>query len=392
MKINKKTVVLGMVLFIFNILYKGLFLGHSPNSLSLQEIGWLAGIRYHPAIGHYDFRWWPVVLSAFIAVVTFCLVSRKAKNHWLGLAVGLVFTVSPWILILSRFYNIFIIILFLAVIIFSITNSNKIRLPIILLMTFLIPDLAGLSVNFSNLFKLLDLRVLFFSGDTLSTALHIPLTGFFMYIDLVFFIAGAYFLYVKNKQPAIREMANFYLAAGVIFFLLLSRDMLYTYRGLYIFYYLSLVIGCGYYYLISSIAAGRKILLPGIVLIVLANVIFYQELFYNHFDKKNSSEWGYAEESVVAYFNKKPAGTVYISEEAGGKLVKYFSFFRDNKTKVRVIAVDKMRNVCGKPNSYPCLISEQELSFFQLTKEDIRLTFRFYDGLPVYFTIPTPNQ
>lgn len=399
MKINKKIILLGIILLVINILFKGIFPGKSPNSISLEEINILRNIGYYPAIGDYIFRYASVFLSALIPVLSFYLIFRLAKNYQMGLAVGIALTFSPWILVLSRYVNTYIILLFIAVTIptFLSGNIKRFFLLLVLMLFFkyffvsvhLLPELSNISVIRQDLFRILDWRNLFFAGDTISSALHIPQTGFFMYLELPLLFVGMYFVYVKNNYPAVKNFINLLLIGGILFFLLISGNTLYTYSGLFIFYCFSVIIGVGYYSFIADILSRKKILISIFIALITINILFYLELFYNHFDKKNSFEWGYAEESVVKYLIlNKQIKNIYASKEAAGKLNHYLTFFGHDKFAANIISGDKLSGTCLKNDTSICILREQDLSLLHLEKDDIKMQFRHFDGLPMYFLIP----
>ncbi len=373
-----------ILLFIANLLFKGLLIGKSPNSLSLTEIDLLQRFGFHPVIGDYSFRYLAVIISAVVSLLTFYFIYKQSGKFWLGIAAGISLTFAPWLFVLSRFLNIYVVFLFLIAASLALLPNNKLKYLIIAVLTFAFSDRRIVSADLNDLFKILDLRNLFFAGDTVSSALHIPLTGFFMYVDLFFLFAGWYFLYLKKGAEKLVNPLNFLFATGIVFYFLSTDSSLNTYRGLLIFYYLSIVIGSGYYFL------ARNRLLPLIIIIVITNIVFYQELAYNHFDKKSSFEWGYAEQATIQYFNNRHLSQpLILSESSAGKLDRYINFFQNTNFKTKTLTLNQMKKVCVKNSSNLCLIREDELPYFGLTKNDIKLVFRFYDGLPMYFLLPT---
>ncbi len=373
-----------ILLFIVNLIFKGFLIGKTPNSLSLSEIDLLRRFNVYPAIGDYSFRYLAVIMSAAISLLTFYFIYRQTKNFWLAIAVVLSLTFAPYLFILSRFLNVYIAFLFLIAAGLALLPNNKLKYLAIIILVFAFSDRRIVSADLNDLFKILDLRNLFFAGDTVSSVLHIPLTGFFMYVDLFFLFAGWYFLYLKKGAEKLVNPLNFLFATGIVFYFLSTSSSLNTYRGLLIFYYLSIVIGSGYYFL------ARNRLLPLIIIIVLANIVFYQELAYNHFDKKSSFEWGYAEQATIQYFNNRHLSQpLILSKSSAGKLDRYVNFFSNTNFKTKTLTVNQMKKTCVKNSSNYCLVREDELPYFGLAKDDIKLVFRYYDGLPMYFLLPT---
>lgn len=389
-----KILFTSIILFFINCLVKGLFIGKSPNSISLTEIDLLKNIGYFPAIENYSFRIISIFLSAAISVFTFLLIYKKTKNYVLGLVTGIVLIFTPWLYVISRYLNIYLFFILLLIVIFLISSNYKINFLILLLsiMGFIYilisKDFVLLIREFStflpSLFTVLDFRVLFFEGDPSSRMLHIPMTGFFMYCDLLAFFCGLYFIYLAKKvNKDIQTLIGYLFFLGVVFFSLLSKDLIFTLRGIILFYCISLIIGFGYYYFFNEIGKRLKFIRFIVPCIVIINVLFFSELLINHFDKKNSFEWGYAETQASKYIINNQNKTIYLTDESN-KINRFLQFFTNKKA--TIITLKNAQSTCFEEN-ISCIVREHELPYFGLEKNDIKIIFSNFDGLPVYFLI-----
>jgi hypothetical protein len=389
----KKISITIVLLFIFNLVVKGLFLNHAPNSLSFQEVEILKLIHISPSIDDFSFRLINVFTSGLINVALFYLIYKKTKNLLLSLSVALAVCFAPWFFILSRYLNIYLIPLLGILFLLNILRKKDYSIFVVILLTafrflFVSHDLSGIKVFqiIPDLARLFDFRILFFEGDPASPMLRIPLTGFFYYIDLLAFFSGIYYLFLVNKNEELKDIVNKIFLFGLVLFLILPSDLLMTQRGELIFLWISTIIGLGYYSIISSIKKKSILLVFVLICIISANFFFTAELFINHFDKKNSSEWSYAERSTIKYLISKKDSPAYMTSQSD-KLYRYLQFLNKDNIKAFEVPIDQMKNICQNPKNI-CIVKEEELSFFNIQKDDSQMKFGHYDGLPIYFILP----
>lgn len=383
------------LLFIFNLIIKGLFLNHAPNSLSFQEIEILRFLKIAPSINDFSFRLINVFVGSCIDIILFYLIFKKTKNWLLSLSVSSTVGFSPWFIVLSRYLNPYLFPILIIVIILGFFPDNFFSLLITLLLLiafrFLFISRDLLSIKFSliipNLIQLFDFRTLFFQGDPASPMLRIPLTGYFIYLDLLAFFAGIDYLFLTNTNKRLKNITNYILLIGLIFFIVFPSDLLMTERGELVFLWISIVAGLGYYYLFNTLKKKNVFLVYLSILILLINFLFTAELFINHFDKKNSSEWSYAEQSTVKYLISNPDISVYMTNQSD-KLYRYWEFFKQKNMKASIITIDQMKKICHGTQII-CIAKEEELNFFDIGKDDARERFGNFDGLPMYFVLPT---
>lgn len=373
------------VLIIINFIFKGLLIGRSPNSLSLEEIDFLAKFNFHPAVDDYVVRFIPFILSTLVSLLSFYLISRITKNKMKGFFFGICLAVSPWIVVLSRFVNPYIFFLLLFVLsqlpkkrwLRFMTASLVILLFKLYLSRFQLPIFDS-----DNFFRLTDLRNLFFNGDPLSPSFRIPKTGFFLFFDLIALGFGFYYL-VSSKGLGF----FFDLFLFGFFYYFITPDIIYSYKGLLVFYTLTLIIAYGYYYLTVFFWKKNKLLTFLLFFLYSMNIAFCQENFYSHFDKKTSYDWGYAETQTVKYvFSRPKLKKIYLTNESS-KLLRYFIFFKQRSLLTEIFRLDRFSELCGKDNEAVCILREHEVGNLGMEKDEIKIKFAHYDGLPMYFLI-----
>lgn len=391
---KKLPVIIGL-LFIFNLIIKGLFLSHAPNSLSFQEVEILKFIRIIPSVDNFSFRMINIFIGSCIDSLLFYLIYKKTNNYFISLSIAVSVGLSPWFVILSRYLNIYLIPIFLVVFILGIFPKKIYPLLIAILslivfryfiisqdllsikLTMLIPDLA----------RLFDLRTIFFQGDTSSPMLRTPLTGFYFYFDLIAFFFGIGYLSMVNKNKELKMFLNHILLLGVVFFLILPADLLMTQRGELIFLWLGIINGLGYYYLFDILKKKNVFFVYIFSFILLINLMFTTELFVNHFDKKNSSEWSYAERSTIQYLVSINKNKVYVSKSnQSDKLYRYLKFYNPKNIEYKKMEIADLKTTC-QSDQVICILNEGELSEFNIEKDDSRMQFGHYDGLPIYFIL-----
>lgn len=402
-KNNTELLILMSIIVIANFVLKGLLFTKYPNSLSPEEVIniKLLHLPLSGYINYYCLRLIPISLSFLISLLSFIIFYKVSNNLLLGFFVSLSLTISPWIFILSRFLNFYIFLLFIIVLIYFFFYQNKIKyiLTLIFLIAFtyfmgirvLSPD--NLSSKIQLLMKIVDFKILFFNGDFTSSYIHIPKTGFFMYIDFFIFILGIYYL-IFYANPKIRLLILDFLIIGLIWSFTTSTYSIATFSSIFILYALNLIIGLGYYFLLQQFFIKRKkhfVVTLFITTIILFNLIYYQELFYFHFNKKNSFEWGYAEETLTKYIEKNRTNIrdIYISPRSG-KFADYFALFSKNISKYNVYKLQSnnellpIKNKCLDKMTL-CILDEGELErFMNIRRESITKKVVSFNGLTAY--------
>lgn len=389
-----KILIFGIILLILNILIKGLFLNTSPNSISLQEIDILTLLKITPHVYDFSFRIISLLIGSSISVFTYFFIFNKTKNHLLSICVSLVLCITPWLYILSRYLNLFTPLILILMLIFILIKNFKLVIflsfaALILYLNFVLPNsfssfIKDFSLNFSNLFAILDFRLLFFNGDPLSQMLKIPLTGFFLYVDFFAFISGMYYIYTSSTlHKDIKKIVSWLLILGLISLVSLSKDEMFATKGFILFYWISIIIGFGYYFIISNLKKNLIIFIYLFLVVIFINILFFLELFYNHFDKKYSYEWGYAEQQTVAYIIKNPHKEIYMTDESS-KINRFLTFY--TKKTLPIITLKNALLTCKNINT-ECIVREHELKIFNTEKDQIQIKFGNYAGQSVYFII-----
>jgi hypothetical protein len=138
-----------------------------------------------------------------------------------------------------------------------------------------------------------------------------------------------------------------------------------------------LIIGLGYWQIQNSWLRIAKI---SLVAVYLAFLIFYQEMFYFHFAKKNSFFWSYGEASFFNHIKRETRiKNIWLSAQSEklqqyGRLVKYpnYSFQplkSDQKGK-------QLENICRDPTNI-CVFKPDEIKEWHIiSKKD---TIIYYD-------------
>lgn len=391
MKKNKLLAIAALI-FIGNLLIKGLFFTSVPNSPSPDEILFLDKLHLYLYPGNMLFRFSSVVISSMIAVLVYLAVYKTTKNLALSVSIALPMSISPWILVFSKFFNLYILLLF-AVSFYLFIRKEKIGILFFIVIFFLFSVLNGAFSNLTQirpegflneLLGIFDFKTLFFSGDYLSPYLRIPRTGFFMAADIIAFFMGLIFM--LTDAQFVRFKSKFaVLGAFSLMFFFLNQRLLPSYKGVLLLFLLSIIIGYGYYEIIALSKKHRFIFII-IAALFAYNLLSYQELFYNHFDKKNSTEWGYAKMQVVEYLFAHGGQTIYLSKNSQD-LERYINYYSHRKPlKYRVLTPEELIQTC-KLGAGNCLLREDELSLLGIQKEQVHTSFRHYNGLPQYFLL-----
>lgn len=380
----KLIILLGFI----NMSLKGLRLFTNPEGLSINEIQILSPLPYVFHNFAYYFRIISVITSSIISLLFFALIYKKTGKLIQAFGVGLAFAIEPWSFIHARYINFGVFFVLYLTIAFYFATNKKRKIIFFLLLT------SGLIIKFSinkfflsnqinELLSSLDLVTLFFTGDSMSTYLRIPLTGFFLFIDIPLFFLGCNFIttdYIWSKN--IKSFMFILLLSFTYFFL--NPQSIPSERLILLFTCMTIAIGIGYSVIIEK-SMKHKTLLLFMIVIFVGNLIFYQELFYNHFDKKNSTEWGYAEKTLILYIQKHPEiKNIYITTKRE-QLFTYLQFFLP-KIKYTKLTEDMINRTCNGGYNR-CIIKEDELSLLGLKKEQIKIFFNNKGGLPEFFLL-----
>jgi hypothetical protein len=381
-----------IIVILTNLIIKGFKINQFPNSLSSEEI---TLIKLFPPL--YTFpRLIPVIASTLISLLIYFFFFKETKNKFMALAIALSLAISPWIFILSRYLNYYLLILLAVVLIgFYLPRYVKYIFSLVFIIGF-VSFINQLSIdhlflnavnNFPGLLKLFSFQTLFFQGDSSSTYIKIPETGFFMYLEFIPLIFGIYLL---AKLPrSLKNTCLYFFIIGLVWFLILPPTALLTYRSLIFLFLLNIIIGIGYYQIFFGLFRKNKLVVSflGLILVV-ANIFYYQELCYNHFDKFNSSQWNYAEKSFTEYLSANSVWikTVYITNESG-KIFDYISLTPKRHLIIKKVSpgdLIKSKFQECRPVGSLCLVQEREFSLLGLTPENILMKINYANGLAAY--------
>ena len=395
---NKKILILTICIFVLNLLIKGFFVTSRPNSIGPAEIDFISQFPVLKNFNPYSLRYTIVILSSLFAFFSFILLYRITKNLLWSFFSGLLLTYSPWIFILSRYSNLYIIILSICISAFLFFYKSKLRLVLIFLFAFISNYLLyqnrmfkinGLIWDYKSIFRLTDFKNLFFVGDYTSSFIRLPKTGFFLVFEVLVFLYGFYKLVLEHGNNKIKKIIIETLIIGIIWFFITPNDIIVSYKGMFIFFSLSLVIAFGY----SSLIKRKPVLAWVATFMILFSFIFYQELFYFHFDKKNSGDWGFAEEKISKMLekNSQNINSIYVSRDASG-FIKYLPLFGKHfkNEKIKFVESDWIKNEtmskCLEKKTL-CIFKEGDLKLANLEKDDVDEKIYYYNGLPAYFII-----
>jgi len=390
----KKNLLMTTFVFLLSFFIKGLFINKIPNSISLQEIDLLHIFNVAPAVNDFSFRFVSVVVTSMMTVLLFNLIFLKTKNILLSLSASVVTIVSPWIIILSRTLNLHIFVLLIVVGMIFFIKNRKVRIFTIIFLLVLIRlvfiNNNFLSIKFESilpsLISLFDLRTIFFHGDPLSPMLRIPLTGYFLYIDLFMFFCGIYYLFLSNQEKKLTTTMLDLLYLGLFFFIIVPSDIIMTVRSELVLLWINIIIGFGYYYIIIFLKKVNVLFLLTFILIVFTNTAFYAESLINHFDKMNSVEWGYAEQATSKYLINNDKKQIYFSPSSD-KAKRFLTFFEHDKKEYLTLQLNQLSKTCFGSNVI-CVLTEFDLNFINFNKNLLKINFGNDSGLPIYFIYP----
>lgn len=392
----RKLFIILIIGLTINLIIKFILFNQVPNSISSEEIKHMQLLGLQPSLNSFHFRWLSKLLSILIIILSSFLIYIKTKKVSLSMIMIVTLSLSPWLFILGQALNLYLFLLI--IILLTVTFGHKkywmLVTPFIFILfkqwlDLTLPNLQQIIDTIPSVFHLLDFKTLFFNGDSVSQYLKIPKTGYFLFFDIVPLFIGIHALITNKNNISLGKIISGLFTIGLCFFFISQSSSLNSYRGIIIFFSISLVIAVGYEYMLHNANYFLKAL---IVLIFAFNVLFSYELFYYHFDKKNSFEWGYAENNAINQLNNKQIKCINITQESG-KLKQYVEFFtNDVKFKTNLVSNSKLDDVCYAKNDCYCLLREQELSLIGLQKDDIKTVFNHFEGLPVYFLIPKNNE
>lgn len=357
---------------------------HIPGGISTEELKILSFLNIHEIVYAYYARLIPAFVFLLTSYILYFGFLTKTNNRLLSICIALVFILSPWSFAMSHILTLQIFIIFLASLYFLLPRSISYWYLAIYSIAFAAYYRIFAYSDFtSNIIALVDLKNLFFTGDYASFYLKIPFVGFFSFVDLLVFIIGLYALFTGNKMKKLQEIIIPFFCMGTIlvFFNNLPNA---TYKTQFFLLSIGVVIGMGYYVLFSSYLINKYI--RTIILILIACNLFYNlELYYHHFDYKNSTEWGYSKIQFIHYAKKQEINTFYITQDSAD-LLQYTDLFLVPKLKFIIISKDKIPTLCK--NKYNrCILKEHELGLVGKSKDDIQTVFYHANGLPDYFLL-----
>lgn len=401
-EINKKILILTICIIVLNLFIKGFLVTSHPNSIGPEEIDLISRLSFLKNFEPYSLRYIVVILSSLFASFSFILLYRITKNLSWSFFSGLLLTYSPWIFILSRYLNLYIIILTVCISIFLFFYKSRLRFILIFFSIFIsgyflyqnkIFTIDNLIYDYGSIFRLIDFKNLYFIGDYTSTFIRLPKTGFFLFFEVLVFLYGLYKLVLERGNNQIKRIIIEIFFIGLMWFFITPNNLIVSYKGIFIFYSLCLVIAFGY----SSLIKKKPILVWVVTLMIFCAFISYQELFYFHFDIKNSSDWGFAEEKISRLLekNRQNIDLVYVSGKASG-FIKYLPLFGKNfiNEKIRIVEnnwiSDKAIFKCLE-NKTVCVFKDDDIKLANLDNDNINKKIYYYNGLTAYVILSKEN-
>lgn len=375
-------------IFVFNIIFRSLYLFQAPEGLSIQEIRIISFLPYSFHAYAFYFRFVSVVVASLAALLFSFAIYRKTNKISYGLITGIVFAVEPWSFVYSRSVNYAPFILLYVSLLFSIAVTRG-KLSLYLFLPFALVFLRPLSLNFSinevrGLLQSADIVSLFFSGDQQSAYLRIPRTGFLLFVDLPFLLLGIYILSNNDKYKRILQALAYCFVFAVLFFFF-NPGTIPAERFGPIFIIATLVVSMGYGFIFEKTKKYRLFRIC-VIFAVVINILFYQELFYHHFDKKNSTEWGYAELNLIKYLETHPEINTLLITQQKDYLPSYILFFMKG-INFKKLPENTIQKDCPGKYNYKCILKEDELPRLGLDKSKIPVHFDNKGGLPEFFLL-----
>jgi len=396
--INKKFLVLSICIIVLNLLIKGFLVTSHPNSINPEEIDLITRLSFLKSFDPYSLRYIIVAISSLFTTLSFILLYRITKNLSWSFLSGLLLTYSPWIFIISRYSNFYLVVLSLCISSFLFFYKSKLKYILIFFLIFisgyfLYQNKIFITNNYINDFgailRLIDFKNLYFTGDYTSSFIRIPKTGFFLLFEFLIFLYGIYTLVFEPCNNKVKRIIFEIFLIGFIWFFITPSNLIISNKSMFIFYSIGLVIAFGYSSLMSKRATVAWFIMP----LIICGFIFYQELFYFHFDIKNSSDWGFSEEKISKFLetNAKNLNFVYVSKDASS-FIKYLPIFGKNfvTKKVNIIENDWIRDkaltICIKKKVI-CILKESDLKPIGLGRDNLREKIYYYNGLTAYLIL-----
>lgn len=139
-------------------------------------------------------------------------------------------------------------------------------------------------------------RFLFFEGDWQNPRHSAPYTGMFIVADLLLIIAGFIVLVRSRSKESIFIFLWLLLAPLPA---ALSRDQVHAVRSYNMLIPLVLMSSFGLLFLFNKISKHKKVILGGIIVIYLANYVYFLDAYFVHLSKHDSKYWRYGYKQIV---------------------------------------------------------------------------------------------
>jgi hypothetical protein len=385
---------LALTVFAGAFLFKAAAIASSPSGFTSSELEILYSLFRTGSLDLVYLRYFSAFFTSAAAAVVFLFIMREKGDKSLALTVSGVFALSPWSFMLSRSINLYAPLLFCLTLPLLVRNMNT---SLLFYMSVVFVFMAATwnrmtdpgflnGITFIRVLETLDLHKLFFSGEALSATMRMPRTGHFMMVDLLAFFMGSVYLYRSGFwKKHIPYFALLYAGGLMTYFS--GKSPFFIFNGAGVLLILSVIVGFGYHYLwhmdLGRVAPFAKVFLA---LAVAANLFYYQELFYNHFDRKNSTEWGYANTQMAQYLKShEEIRSINITDKKED-LQRFLKFFMP-QVKVKSVRESDLAAVCGDSKKMPCIVKEDELPLLGLDKDKAGNTFYNKGGLPEFFLL-----
>lgn len=139
-------------------------------------------------------------------------------------------------------------------------------------------------------------RFLFFEGDWQNPRHSAPYTGMFVLTDLLLIIAG-FIALVRLRSKGSLFIFLWLLLAPLP--AALSRDQVHAVRSYNMLIPLVLMSSFGLLFLFNKISKHKKVILGGIIVIYLANYVYFLDAYFVHLSKHDSRYWRYGYKQIV---------------------------------------------------------------------------------------------
>jgi len=402
-KITKnKFLILSIFIIVLNIFIKGFLVTSHPNSISPEEIDLITRLSFLKSFNPYSLRYVIVIISSLFATFSFIFLYVITKNLSWSFFSGLLLTYSPWIFIISRYSNFYLVILSVCISLFLFFYQSKLKYIFIFFLIFISGYLLYQSKifitnnyisDFRAILRLIDFKNLYFTGDYTSSFIRIPKTGFFLLFEFIIFLYGIYTLVFEIGNHKIKKIIFDFFLIGFIWFFITPNNLIISNKSMFIFYSISLVIAFGY----SSLLSKKHIYALFFMPLIFCGFVFYQELFYFHFDIKNSSDWGFAEEKISKFLekNNQNINTVYVSGDASS-FIKYLPIFSKNFEikKINIVENDWIRDKavikCFEKKTL-CIFKDSDIKLSKFDNTNINKQIYYYNGLTAYVIFSKKN-